>query len=220
MDGGDDISRAAMALAQMSEAEMDEVVRDLSFEDPPDMRPFMPERISTAEDDFAVVPGGDSFYDGGSDDAGFRDLPHTPSPVPTLEGSDLGFFTTDTIDDSTLATGRHEIHSFFWGTLVAPMGFRRMYPAIFNSFEASMITLADNYRGRVPFVQNPEVLRVLMNVRNPNARNGTLETFAKHMEDATKDADDLNAIFVENQALGYDRMMPVALPPMRRNLQA
>ena len=220
MDDGDEISRAAMALAQMSEAEMDEMARDSFSEDPPDMRPFMPERISTAEDDFGVVPGGDSFYDGVSDDAGFRDLPHAPSPVPTLEGSDLGFFTTETIDDSALATGRHELLSFFWGTLVAPMRFGQTYPAIVDSFEASMITLADNYHGRVPFVRNPEVLRVLMHVRNPNERNGTLKNFAKHMEDAIKDADDLNAIFVENRELEYDRMVPVALPPMRRNVQA
>jgi hypothetical protein len=217
---GDDISRAAMALARMSEAEMDEVMRDLSFEDAPDMRPFMPERVSTAEDDFGVVPGGDSFYSGSSGDAGFRDLPHLPSPVPTLEGSDLGFFTTETIDDSALATGRHEILSFFWGTLVAPMGFRRMYPGIFNSFEASMITLADNYRGFTPFVRNPDVLRVLMNVRNPNARNGTPEHFAEHMERAIEDADDLNAIFIAGHEPGYDRMMPATLPPMRRDLQA
>ena len=128
---------------------------------------------------------------------GFRDMPHSPM---RSDSSSLGFFSPNFIDDSELAVeGRHEILSFFWGNIVAPRGFRARFRHEFNAFEALMITLADNYEGDVPFTQSPGVKTLLMSIRNPNARNGSVRDFAEHLDEAYDFAEELNEDYLALQ---------------------
>ena len=213
-----DIVDAARALQGMSRTDVDTLLEEMDDARSDTTLPLP----SPIEDDYVLdettgIPMRTFLTGDRTATPGFRDMPHSPL---RSDSTSLGFFRPDFIDDSELAVeDKHEILSFFWGNIVAPKGFRARFTREFNAFEALMITLADNYEGDVPFTQSPGVKTLLMSIRNPNARNGSVYDFAEHLDEAYNFAEELNEEYLALKSQDGSapiRSSTLTMPPLRR----